>query len=171
MGSRGPVPKRSDARRRRNAPEVPVTKVNVSELIAQEVEIPVADEDWHPTAIAWFESLSRSAQAVMFEPSDWSTAYILAEALSRELKPQPVVVPGAMGEPGFVEMHELPIKGSSMTALLKGFSALLVTEGDRRRLSVELERQRGKAAAEAAARAAGIPTVADRRAARAGRAG
>ncbi len=168
MGTRGPVPKRSDARRRRNTPDIPVTKVDLAQLASQEVEIPEADEDWHPIAVTWYESLAKSGQAVMLEPSDWATAYVLAEALSRELQPQPVVVPGSNGEAGFVEMHTLPIKGSSMTALLKGFAALLVTEGDRRRLSIELERERGRAAADAAAAAAGVTPIASRRAARAG---
>lgn len=166
MGTRGPVPNRSEERRRRNKPEIETVKVDLSQ-INDEVEIPEAPEHWHPTATQWYESLAKSGQAKFYEPSDWSTAFVLAEALSRELQPQPVVVPGANGEPGFVEMHKLPIKGASISALLKGFSALMVTEGDRRRLQVELERDRTKA--EAAAAAAGVPTISDRRAARAQR--
>lgn len=171
MGAKGPVPKRSDARRRRNKPDVAVTKVDIAALSNEEIEIPAPDEDWHPIALQWYQSLARSGQATMYEPSDWATAYVLTEALSRELQPQPVIVNGSNGEPGFIEMHTLPIKGAAMTSLLKGFGALLATEGDRRRLSIELERERGRAAADAAARSAGVTPIADRRAARAGKAG
>lgn len=171
MGATGPIPKRSEARRRRNKPDVEVTKVDVATLANAEIEIPLADEDWNPITRHWYESLAKSGQAVMLEPSDWATAYVLAEALNRELEPQPVVIPGAVGEPGTVEMHKLPIKGAALSSLLKGFASLLVTEGDRRRLSIELERERGRAAADAAAAAAGVTPISSRRAARAGKTG
>jgi hypothetical protein len=41
----------------------------------------------------------------------------------------------------------LPMKGASMAAYLKGFAALGMTEGDRRRMGIEIHRDSGKALA------------------------
>jgi hypothetical protein len=58
--------------------------------------------------------------------------------MSRDLKPQPVPI----GD-GIVEIPR-PIPGSSVTAWLKAMTVLLATEGDRRRLSLELKRAESK---------------------------
>lgn len=133
MGERGPTPKRSEQRRRRNVPE---TGEPAKAPAAAEVERPVADPGWHPVAAAWFGSLAGSGQSAFYEPSDWATAVVLAEAMSRELSPQPMVVGDV------VEMVTLPPKAASVAAWLKGMTALLATEGDRRRVAVELQRAR-----------------------------
>lgn len=134
MGARGPAPKRSDQRRRANKPEVPVSQASG----AVEVEAPKANSKWHPTAKRWFESLAESGQSVFYEPSDWAAAYVLAETMSRGLKPR-VVGTTDEGEP--VTAH-LPPSGAELSAWLKGMASLLVTEADRRRASVELQRPR-----------------------------
>ena len=136
---RGPVPKKEAERRRRNDDGIELVKINLDELIAGEVEVPAADPKWHPIAIQFYESLQKSGQAIWLEPSDWSVAYILAESLSRDLKPQFVGMSEETGEP---ILMTIPLKGSSLSSYLKAFSALLVTEGDRRRLRIELERQK-----------------------------
>jgi hypothetical protein len=100
-----------------------------------EVEIPEPDPEWHKAATLWFESLARSGQSVFYTNSDWAAAYVLAESISRELNPQPVV-----DEDGHVTMVSYPPKGASLAAWLKGMTALLVTEGDRRRAALELVR-------------------------------
>lgn len=135
MGTRGPAPKRSDQRRRTNKPEAgEPTKAPA----AAEVEIPDADPDWHPVVRRWFESLAISGQSVFYEPSDWATAVLLAESINLELSEQPMVV--GKGEDAHIEMVTLPPKAASVAAWLKGMSALLATEGDRRRAAVELQR-------------------------------
>lgn len=132
MGTRGPAPKRSDQRRRANKPEAgEPTKAPG----AAEVEIPEADAEWHPVARRWYESLATSGQRAFYEPSDWATAYLLAESMSRELHPQPIV-----SSEGEVTMVRFPPKAASVAAWLKGTTALLATEADRRRVSLELER-------------------------------
>lgn len=146
MGERGPTPKRSDQRRRRNKPEDGGEVTTAAG--AAEVEIPEADPMWHPVAIRWFESLSRSGQHVFFQPSDWETAYLLAESISRELSPQPITV--GSGDSAHVEMVSLPPKGASLAAWLKAMSSLLVTEGDRRRMRIELSRPAAPEGEEAA---------------------
>lgn len=117
MGERGPAPKRSDQRRRRNAPTGPVTKLGGREVVV--TEAPPADAAWHPVVKRWFEALASSRHAVFYEPSDYATAAVVAEAMSRDL---------AAGQ----------VRGASLSAFLRACTALLATEGDRRRAGVEL---------------------------------
>ncbi|WP_198145515.1 hypothetical protein [Frankia sp. EAN1pec] len=72
-----------------------------------------------------------------YEPSDWATAYLLAEVISRELQPQIVGRDEDTGEPLTATM---PVKGASLAAWLKAMIGLVVTEGERRRARVELTR-------------------------------
>lgn len=134
MGKRGPVPKRSNQRRRENAPEVAPTRAPG----AASVEVPPADPAWNPVAARWYESLAESGQSAFYEPSDWAVAWLLAESMSRELEPQPLVV--GSGADAKVEMHRMPPKAASVAAWLKGMSQLIATEGDRRRVGLELQR-------------------------------
>lgn len=135
----GPAPKKDAERRRRNKPDVAVEVVNLDELIAGEVEIPVPDEDWHPTARLMYESVKRSGQVIWMEPSDWSTLYLMCESLSRDLKPQVV---GISEESGEAIYAVIPLKGASLNAYLKAMASLMMLEGDRRRLRIELERKK-----------------------------
>lgn len=113
-----------------NAPAHPLTSG-----AAGEVEVPVADPDWHPVARRWFDSLAVSGQSVFYEQSDWATAYLTAESLSRDLKPKFVCT----SDDGPV-YESMPLSGSSLSAYLRVFTNLLVTEADRRRSSIELQR-------------------------------
>lgn len=133
MGNRGPIPKREKQRRRRNKPDGTVDKG----VGAAEVPIPPAKSTWHPAAKRWYESLERSGQSYWYEPSDWATAYVIAESMSRDLKP---VVIGFNEKTGKVHKESMPINGARLSSYLKAMSVLLVTEGDRRRARIELER-------------------------------
>lgn len=137
MGERGPVPKdrRLGHTAKPDPDDMPVTTPNTDVVV-----VPDGDPDWHPVALRWFDSLKVSPQRVFYTNSDWLTAYAVAESMSRELKPQVVVV--GSGKDATVEMHELPPKAASLAAWLKGATALLATVGDRRRAGVELERPR-----------------------------
>jgi hypothetical protein len=130
---RGPVPKRSDQRRRVNKPETPIDTAPA----AAEFVPPKSLTAWHPIARRWYDSLAASGQSTFYEPSDWALAAATAEALSRELKPQVVTVTGE----GVVVRASLPVKGATFVAFLKASGLLLATEGDRRRLRLELLRQ------------------------------
>ncbi len=118
MGTRGPVPKRTDQRRRVNKPEIPLTEAVAGAVSSQ----PPGEPNWHPLAAEWYRSLADSGQSRFYEPSDWATARLIAESMSRDLN------------------HLMVIPPSSLSAWLKAMTALLVTEGDRRRLSLELKR-------------------------------
>lgn len=133
MGARGPVPKRSDRKlgHTAKADRDAVTRGTG----AANVEVPEPDPDWHPVASRWFASLAESGQSYWYEPSDWAAAYVLAESMSRELSPQPIV-----GKDGEVHKVTLPPKGASLAAWRQGMASLLVTEADRRRALVELQR-------------------------------
>lgn len=115
MGTRGPAPKRSDQRRRRNKPAVPTSRVEIPGV----VPVPPPDESWDPRAVAWYESLAESGQSRFYEPADWRTAHLCASLISDVLR-----------EPK-----------AAMVQQIRGLMTdLLVTEGARRRVSLELER-------------------------------
>jgi hypothetical protein len=101
---------------------------------------------WHPIAHDLYMSLTRSGQALFYEPSDWHTAYALCESLSREFKPKPIVVQIGEGETE-IQWVMQPVNGAVMNMVLKGLSALMATEGDRRRLRIELDRKKAQDAA------------------------
>lgn len=142
----GPAPKKDAERRRRNTtPEasgslsaIPAEVINLDDLaLSGEVEIPAADEKWHPIAKQVYQAQRDSGQVLFMEPSDWAMLYLLCESISRDLNPQFVGLTEA-GEP----VHEIiPLKGASLNAYLKGFNDLLVAEGGRRKLRLELERK------------------------------
>jgi hypothetical protein len=168
MGTRGPVPKPEATRRRRNKPAIPVKKASAgikpvptkTKAISPKVKaplkkvapkrsskaqvaeptpqviVPVPIEKWHPIAKNWYVSLAESGQSAFYESSDWATAFLIAESISRDLSPQVVgVTPG-----GKIMRDVIPMKGASLSAYLKAMGDLLVTEGSRRRASVELQR-------------------------------
>lgn len=152
MGSRGPIPKHPDQRRRRNVKKAaPAKKVAKKATAAtkkaapvttlptpaapKRVPVPRVDADWHSVAKAWYKSLADSGQSKYYQPSDWATAVLIAESMSRDLQPQFV----GFTEEGDVIKEQIPLKGASLAAYLKAMSVLLVTEGDRRRMECELE--------------------------------
>lgn len=107
---------------------------------ARGAQMPPADEDWHPIAVRWYESLGESGQSVFYEASDWALAQLTAESISRDLKP--VVVGLTVHDDGsrVPVFADAPIKGASLAAYLKSMTALMVSEGDRRRAGIELKR-------------------------------
>jgi hypothetical protein len=118
MPDHGPIPTRSDQRRRRNKP---ADGLKVSSAPgASSVRQPPADESWHQMARDWYGSLAESGQARWYQPSDWQTARVWAELLSRQL---------ASGRPS----------AQMVAAWQTAATELLTTEGARRRARIELE--------------------------------
>lgn len=119
MGTRGPVPNRSDQRRRANKPEVPI--IHAPSAATSRTSVPEADGEWHRLAADWFNALAESGQSQFFEASDWAQARVWAHLLSVELfkdKPSAMMI----------------------AAWSSGAAELLTTEGARRRMRIELER-------------------------------
>lgn len=116
-GTRGPVPKRSSERRRRNKESIADQVPPVVELVV----VPEPNTAWHPIARDWYESLGTSGQSRFFEPSDWQAARYVAEVMSRNLKQR---------------------KFSSVlfAAVWSAMGDLLTTEAARRRVRMEIER-------------------------------
>lgn len=112
----GPAPKRSEVRRRRNKQDIDRVQV------AGTVEPPdLGIEDAHPLAVDLYEALKESGQARWYEPSDWARARLLVWSLSKMLD---------SGRPSAM----------LLAALQKDMDALLVSEAERRRVRMEIER-------------------------------
>lgn len=114
--SGGPVPNRSDQRRRRNKVDIDRAPVSVADGV---VRGPEAPDGLSGLARKWYESLRTSGQSIYYADSDWTSALIIARAIEK--------------------FEERPT-AHMLTAILSGFGSLAATEGDRRRLRIELER-------------------------------
>ena len=135
MGERGPIPKRSEQRRRRNKPPTGETTKAPAASDGGDGDERKPHSRWHPVAKRIYQSAAQSGQARFYEESDWATLYLLCESIDRELKPQ--VVGMVEGEP---VTRAIPPKGASLAAWSKLMTSLLFTEGDRRRAQLELVR-------------------------------
>lgn len=124
MGTRGPIPKRSEERRRVNKSDGPELIQAPAGAPTDLPELPGPDELWHPIAVDWYLSLRESGQAAFYEPSDWAVARYAADLMSKVL------------------LSERGPNGQLVAALNSVMSSLLTTEGDRRRARMELERKK-----------------------------
>lgn len=119
MGSRGPVPSRTeDLSRDRDANRagsVPVTKGK-----AKPATIPEPDPNWHKIAKMLWDSALESGQSDYYQSSDYAMLYHLCDDLS---------------------VYKNAKQRSSMMfqAFQSMFESLLLTEGARRRVRIELE--------------------------------
>ncbi len=119
-GSGGPVPKRSDQRHGHRKPKPTGLPVTGS---ARPSESPDPDACWHPAALRWYLAFRTSGQVDYFQDTDWATAYVWAGVLSEQLHS------GAKAS------------AVKLQAWSSANAELLATEGARRRLRLELERQ------------------------------
>ena len=118
MGARGPVPKRSDQRVRRNKAEVPVEKVESIGVVA----VPeLGFDDPHFLTVDLYRSLSESAQSRYYEASDYQIARSVLHFLDQQFK---------TSRPS----------GQMVQSLFSQLTDLLLTEGARRRVRLEVER-------------------------------
>ncbi|WP_070519239.1 hypothetical protein [Corynebacterium sp. HMSC11E11] len=114
----GPIPKRSDQRRRRNKDDGPTP---LRAAGSGTVKPPAEDRSWHPAAKRWFRALKHSGQAVFYEPSDWAYAQLAADLLTAEM---------TMEKP----------RAATIGLVLSMMDNLMTSEGARRRIRVELQR-------------------------------
>lgn len=117
MGTRGPVPKRSEERLgNRTQAELAVTKGT-----ARPVSKPKANPDWHYIAkYAFNQAMGKSGTNDYAQNSDWLAAWFLAEQLDDYVKSS---------------------RRSSMAAaeIRQLMGDLMFTESSRRRVGIELE--------------------------------
>lgn len=132
MGKRGPVPNRTeDLARPRERKGGDVESVTNGTL--RPVEWPEPDPDWHPIALMVWEGLRKSGQADFYQQSDIAYAYSVCEDLSHYKQGSK----GVDRETG--ELYNKARSGQMLTAIMSALSNLLVTEGDRRRVRIELQ--------------------------------
>lgn len=125
-GTRGPIPKRSDQRRRRNIGD-PITK---AAPLATPIEQPPLTFPAHSLAAEWYASLAESGQAAYFEPSDWAAAQVVAFDLTRHL-------------------NSRRVSAQMLAAVWTAMGDLLTTEAARRRVRMEIDRSGNAEASEA----------------------
>lgn len=151
-GTRGPVGKRPEERRRRNKPE---NEGQAPETPSQGIwnfDVPEPPRDpqtgefvWHPMVVDFYCSLAQSGTAEWYQISDWAAAQILCESMSRDLMPQFVGFQDRYNAQAGEMEHlptkmKLPLKGANFSAYQRMFATLGVTEGDRRRMGILLQK-------------------------------
>lgn len=127
LGIPGPIGNRSDdlarPRERKGGDQIPVTKGE-----ARPVTIPEPDENWHEIAKLLWESLKTSGQSDFYQNSDWALAYSICDDLSYYKKP--------LFYKDGTEYHKR--SGQMLQTIYSAMERLLVSEGDRRRVRIEL---------------------------------
>lgn len=126
MGERGPIPKREEERVRRNKTGEDGRETETVTMVGK-VEVPKASFD-NPVIQKLWDSIKISGQAKYYEPSDWAYAELTLSLFDAQI-----------GEKG---------KGLSamMLASLDGMmKSLLLTEGERRRMRLEVQRVEAEA--------------------------
>jgi hypothetical protein len=127
VGVRGPIGKRDEERVRRNIPEDPTVTVQMRGLVS----IPELGDmshlgETHPLVTDMYESIKQSASVKYYEPTDWQFARLALYTLNQEL---------------IAAQHNgKPVGAMKLTAINQMLAALLLTEGDRRRARLEIER-------------------------------
>lgn len=127
MGVRGPIGKRDEERVRRNIPEDPTVTIQMPGIVS----IPELGDvshlgETHPLIPEMYESIKQSASVKYYEPTDWQFARLALYTLNQEL---------------IAAQHNgKPVGAMKLTAINQMLSALLLTEGDRRRARLEIER-------------------------------
>lgn len=111
----GPVPKRSEVRRRRNKPEgVQVSKAPAGD----DVMWPDPDPLWNETATRFYLSLNESGQRAYYQASDVAVAVYVADMMNKSM----------IGR----------VSGQLFAAVMSAITELMATEGARRRIRIEL---------------------------------
>jgi hypothetical protein len=112
----GPMPKRSDERTRKNKDE---SGLELKKGVARGYKRwPKADPEWHPRAKEVFASLGTSGMEAFYEESDIAYAKLLCDALTDWYAGKSAM---------------------KLQAILGGLANLGMTEGERRKMRIELE--------------------------------
>ncbi|MDQ3275347.1 MAG: hypothetical protein M3Q39_10055 [Actinomycetota bacterium] len=151
MGERGAVPKRSHARRRRNKTDeaggkyIP-DRVNLQKFDGELHEPDPPAASWHPAARAIWDAALESGERIFWEPSDWAILRLTCSQVSQEyatdLIIEKVKLPMENGQGGGEELvfGSRPMPAGKFAAIMKVMGDLGMTEGGRRRMRIELER-------------------------------
>lgn len=129
----GPIPK-PDAQlqrpRTRKGKEIVPTTVGERKPV---LDKPEPDPSWHPLAIGLYGSVENSGQSEFYQESDWWVLFFVCESISHYLKPTVWV------DDSGVERTSTKRNGQILSAINSAMTSLLLTEGDRRRVRMELQ--------------------------------
>lgn len=114
MGQPGPVPKRTELSHAHGKRETDRVPNQAAARLG-----PDAPSWLDGFALDWYESLRTSGQAVFYTDSDWLTAQLVARGVMDYIR-----------RPAAMKLH----------AVMNAMGDLCVTEGQRRRVRIELER-------------------------------
>jgi hypothetical protein len=147
VGSKpGPVGKRPEELIRQNKPDEGNAMVEVSaEQLASLpfrvetlVEPPEPEPNWHPVAQQIYAALLRDPARLWMGPAAWAIAWLMCENVSREMYPQAIgIVDGGIDPEtgdrvaGHVARESVPMKGTTINALLKWSAANGLHESER----------------------------------------
>lgn len=151
VAGRGPLPKRSEERVRRNKAGAD----GITRGVARDVKVPNAGRGWHTIAKNLYLSLKDSGQTDFYQNSDWALAFSLCDDLSRYKHEEDARVRAQKAADKWWSLTReqreekglpstpphIPKGGSAMklVAIYGALDNLMVSEGSRRRLRVELE--------------------------------
>lgn len=121
MGVKGPIPKRSDEGHRITQARKKNSELGVANAPHGETKIPSPDPDWHPIARMIWDAALSSGQRIYYESSDWAVIYTLCDDVS------------------YYKSQERR-SGQMLASINAMMTSLLFTEGDRRRVNIELDR-------------------------------
>lgn len=116
----GPIPKRTEERTRRNKHTESGASNEVSKGVATSVSWPKADEAWDDFTKDWYNGLKKSGMSAYYQQSDVAMARIIANEMS-------------------IYQNETRRSSMMFAALMTAMTGLGVTEGERRRMRIELE--------------------------------
>lgn len=144
----GPVPKRSEERRRRNKTTDSGVSNEVTTVIADPealedvslVDAPTPNPAWGWLAMMQYDAARLSATRDFYEPTDWAQLFLACEALDQADKEQAVVIQSGPSA-GEVVMVRQAISPAMLAAVNRLFGDLMFTEGQRRRARIEIERR------------------------------
>src|SRR5690606_20544992 len=134
-GTRGPIPNSYDNLTRPRKRKGTAATPSATRGTMRPVTIPDPDPDWHPIARMLWDSLGDSGMADFYQQTDWAFAYHICEELSLYKRPVKEYVDQETGELKRVFKRN----GQILTAINAAMSALGITEGDRRRIRIELD--------------------------------
>lgn len=120
----GPIAKRSTERRRRNIVPGETVIRKTARVVVPGLPKKGSDEDVHPIARRWYNSLKASGQSEYFEPSDWAAALYVCEAMTKNLSGR--------------------FSAQLFAVVWAAMEDLLTTEQARRKARIEVERGLGE---------------------------
>lgn len=118
MGQRGPIPKRSDERTRRN--KEGKDGLEVKKGVAHPWQWEEPDPEWHPEIIKYYNAFRHTGMSAYYQQTDVAQLRLACYLLSEEMNKSRVSA----------------VQFANALGLLEGLGA---TEGERRRMKIELE--------------------------------